>query len=74
MEINRRLMELVSIPVSRPEDLYQCGTWSTVYPPQGYIDYTPKEKICCGKNIDCTNTKGQPVQSKDNSKTSTKGE
>lgn len=33
MEINRRLMVLMDLPVTKPERLYQCGTWSTVYPP-----------------------------------------
>ena len=36
MKINRRLMELVSIPVTKPTSLYQCGTWSTVYAPTKY--------------------------------------
>ena len=25
------------IPVIKPERLYQCGTWSIVYPPKGYL-------------------------------------
>ena len=33
MKINRRIMSLISLPVSKPERLYQCGTWSIVYPP-----------------------------------------
>ena len=40
MEINRRLMVLMDLPVTKPERLYQCGTWSTVYPPL----YTKTEK------------------------------
>mgnify|MGYP003680493522 CR=1 FL=1 len=37
-------VKLINIPVSKPERLYQCGTWSMVYPPQGYIAYKKKEK------------------------------
>ena len=37
-------VKLISIPVIKPERLYQCGTWSIVYPPQGYIDYNIKKE------------------------------
>ncbi len=36
MEIKKKSIELVSIPVSKPTSLYQCGTWSTVYAPTKY--------------------------------------
>ena len=26
-------MKQIMIPVSKPEEQYQCGTWSTVFPP-----------------------------------------
>ena len=37
-------VKLILIPVTKPERLYQCGTWSTVYPPQGYTNYNIKKK------------------------------
>jgi hypothetical protein len=45
-------MKLVSIPVSKPEPLYQCGTWSTVYPPYNK-NQEEKEQV---KNERCKET------------------
>ena len=35
------LQGMISIPVSKPTLLTQCGTWSIVYP----SEYTRKEKL-----------------------------
>jgi len=37
-------VKLILIPVTKPERLYQCGTWSWVYPPKGYLAYNAKKE------------------------------
>jgi len=37
-------VKLILIPVIKPERLYQCGTWSWVYPPKGYLAYNAKKE------------------------------
>lgn len=45
-------IQQLMIPVTKPERLYQCGTWSIVYPPKGYLNHNVKK----GENDEITNT------------------
>jgi hypothetical protein len=40
--VKEKDVKLIYIPVTKPERLYQCGTWSWVYPPKGYLAYNAK--------------------------------
>ncbi len=56
---------MINIPVTKPTELVQCGTYNTVYPPT-------KKKGCCEKSESGKNRERQTVQSK--TITKTKGE